>query len=53
MVTYCMNQRLVRGNEIAEKNNQIIRIDETHYTVNTLKRFTSKIKERTITLKKD
>ena len=33
-----MNQRLVRGKEIAEKNNQIIRIDETHYTVNSQSR---------------
>jgi len=33
-----MNQILVRGKEIAEKNNQIKRIDESHYTVNSQSR---------------
>ena len=33
-----MNTRLVRGKQIVEKNNQIIRIDETHYKVNSQSR---------------
>lgn len=30
-----MNTRELRGEKIVEKNNQIIRIDESHYTVNS------------------
>ena len=33
-----MNQRETKGQEIAEKNNQIKRIDELHYTVNSQSR---------------
>ncbi len=33
-----MNQREIRGKQIAEKNNQIIRIDESHYKVNSQSR---------------
>lgn len=33
-----MNTRLTKGQEIAEKDNQIKRIDETHYQVNSQSR---------------
>ena len=33
-----MNERQIKGKQIAEKQNQIIRIDETHYKVNSQSR---------------
>ena len=33
-----MNIREIRGKQIAEKQNQIVRLDETHYTVNSQSR---------------
>jgi len=33
-----MNKRQLRGKQIVEKQNQIIRIDETHYKVNSQSR---------------
>ncbi len=33
-----MNQRQIRGKQIADKQNQIIRMDQTHYKVNSQSR---------------
>jgi len=38
MLPYCMNQREIRGKEISEKNNQIRRLNESHYEVKSQSR---------------
>jgi len=38
MLTYTMNQREIRGKEITEKNNQIRRLNESHYEVKSQSR---------------
>jgi hypothetical protein len=36
---YVMNQRQTKGPQIIDKNNQIKRIDESHYQVNSQSQF--------------
>ncbi len=38
MLSYFMNQRQIRGKEIVEKQNQIRRLNETHYEIKSQSR---------------